>query len=174
MIHFEQVPHVTDFWGVVIPGWIAAVGGLASAGVAIWALVSSRKNRLGLETIKAVNNLEQQSPALSGNAEYSGSGTMTAVGHPHFVTWEIKSGRRGQYKLVNSSASDSAYLDALEVFDGDGADSPLRDLAPKIRVQPGASVPFFINESLLSSALTAVQVTWHEGDGPQTSTILFV
>ena len=150
--------------------------GLASAGVAISALVNSRKNRAGLETIKNVNNREQQSPALSGIVGFSGSGTLTAGGHPHLVTWEIKPGKRGKYRLVNSSASERAYLDALEVIKGDQLFSTLPDLPLKIPLQPGANVSFFIDKSLLSPALTAVQVPWHEGEGegPQTSTILFV
>ena len=173
MIQFENVPHVTDFWGVVIPGWIAAFGGLASAVVGISALVISGKNRGGLEAIKNVKNREQQTPALAGNVEASGSGTATIVGHPPFVTWEIKPGRRGRYKLVNSS-SQSANLDGLGVMDGNGDINELRSIPKTIPLQPGQSVPFQIDKSLLSPTLTAVQVSSNDGNGAITNTILYV
>ena len=173
MIQFENVPHVTDLWGVVIPGWIASVGGLASTILALLALVLSQKNRGGLETIKDVKKLEQQSLAVSGNVEASGSGTVTAVGQPRFVTWEIKPGRSGRYKLVNSSR-ESANLDGLGVMDENGNINALRNIPKTIPLQPGQSVPFQIDKSLLSPTLTAVQVSSNDGNGAITNTILYV
>ena len=173
MIQFENLPHVTDFWGVVIPGWIASVGGLASTFLALLALVISQKNRGGLETIKDVKNREQQSLAVSGNAEFSGAGTATAVGQPHSVTWEIRRGRRGRYKLVNIS-NESVNLDALGLVDGNGDIEELWKTAKTILLKPGAGVPFQINKSLLSPTLTAVQVSSNDGKGTKTNMILYV
>jgi hypothetical protein len=154
----------TDFWGIVIPTWIAAIGGLATAALAIYATISSIRNRRTSEAISsglnAQVNAATTTAATEGHAPSDiGYATSTLPERP--ISWRIqRDGKR--YQLINGSRVVAHLQDARDVSDGDDAFQLLIDLP--IDIQPGSSLPFTIEKTFASAAVTAIELTWTQGD----------
>lgn len=169
-----QVP---DFWSVVLPTWISAVGGLISAVIGAIALVLSLRNRGSVRHIQdglnAANDTEVVPAHTAGGTLQSQTtltGTAVAVTP---VTWGVE--RDGKhYRLVNRSNRETAKLLRAEDVsaDSDGAFQILVDLP--VDLGPGASLPFMIEKSIVSAPVTAVQVTWADPDGETRQVVLYV
>lgn len=177
-------PSVTDFWGIVFPAYLGAAGGILSGVIALIALFVSIRNRGGVRSIQNSLNSANGTEVVethSGTANLSSSVTLTAEGSASMnasdstapVLWGVeRDGRR--YRLVNRSTATAAVLISAEDVseDGDNAFQMLPELP--VRVEPGASLPFIIEKSMVSPAVTAIRITWTEGASPARSVTLYV
>jgi len=153
---------VTDIWGSAVPTWISAVGGLASVGVATAALILSLGNRKGAASL-----------AEGLNETNRAGGESVSAATRERVTWEIDRVEKGRYTLKNLSGSQTVTLTgATDVsIDSDGAFQLLQALP--IEIAPQGTIPFAIDKSLVSSAVTAIHLEWVEDDGVTRSQTLY-
>jgi hypothetical protein len=144
----------TDFWGIVFPSYIAAVGGLISALIGGVALFQSFQNKGSVKSLAAGLN-EQRATGIAG----ARSIRTTPDPAGDLVAWAIERDGR-QYLLVNRSASRTARVTALEnVADGRRDAVRLSETLP-IDVGPGASLRFSVDRNLISARVTAIRVDW--------------
>jgi len=169
---------MTDLWGVAIPGWIGAIGGSASAIVAVAAWIQSLRNKKTSEVLSSAFNERAQSgdarEPTTRDAQPRDSSTPAAAGVAYLpVTWGIeKDGRH--YRLVNRSTVHTAHILAVDDISGGRQDALTVPLKLPVDLGPGASMPFTIEKSLVSAAVTALEITWHEEGQPERSVTLFV
>jgi hypothetical protein len=99
--------------------------------------------------------------------------TVTAVGVQHvFVTWGVQHVGGSKYTLTNRSSTHSAHLIAAEDISPDGDNAFQFLLGLPVDISPGGSVPFSIDKTLVSPAVTAIHVAWEEeGRDPQSHTL---
>jgi len=170
---------MTDLWGIAIPGWIGAIGGSASAVVAVAAWIQSLRNKKTSEILSSVFNERAQDgaarePTAPGSAQPGGPSTRTTEGAAYLpVTWGVeKDGRR--YRLVNRSTVHTAHILAIEDHNGGRQDVLTVPLELPVDLGPGASMPFTIEKSLVSAGVTALMITWQEEGQAERSVTLFV
>ena len=143
----------TDFWGVVVPSWIGAVGGLVSAIVGAVALISSIRNRRGLATLRAGANSAQAAP-------HSMNRTLLATAD--LVRWELVRERRGRWLLRNASPSASVTLTGFADVTPDRTSAATLLVPVPVELGPGASVPFRVERAIAGSSISAIRVKWDE------------
>ena len=184
LIEHARVAPPTDFWGTVFPAYLGAVGSIISGIIALVALLVSIQSRGGLRSIQSSLNAANGTEIVesrSAASNFSSAGTLT--GQASRVTngevirapvlWGVERDGR-HYRLVNRSTTTAAELTAAEdVTDGgDGAFQVPLDLP--VRVEPGGSLPFSIEKTLVSPAVTAVRITWSEESLEPRSVTLYV
>ncbi|WP_308467782.1 hypothetical protein [Rathayibacter soli] len=173
---------MTDLWGVAIPGWVGAIGGSASAIVAVLAWIQSLRNKKTGEVLSGTYNEQAQRPEAESAAQSATAPTelgnrgetVANASTPYFpVTWGVeRAGRR--YRLVNRSTAHAARVLALDDV-SDGQRNALHvDLALPVALEPGASMPFVIEKSLVGASVIALKITWQEADANARSVTLFV
>ncbi|MCU1413871.1 MAG: hypothetical protein JWN80_1211 [Microbacteriaceae bacterium] len=127
----------TDFWGIVIPGWIGAVGGAVGAFIGVAAFILSLRNRGGLRTI--ARNL---APGIQARTDAA-------------PAWRVD--RRGQgYILVNASGSPAE----VRGISGTGVRT-LADLPLTLAV--GEALPFTISRGLVGATVSSVRIESADG-----------
>lgn len=94
-----------ELWGVAVPTWLSAVGTVGASVVALIALITSRRNRSGIDQIKIAQN-EQETP------------TPSTVSVPPPDLSAIDDGNGGLPPEELEAASDG------EGTDGEGSGSP--------------------------------------------------
>lgn len=97
-----------DFWGVVLPAYLGALGAIISGGVATFALIRDIGTRKGLATIaqdandRAVARPIDVPAAPAVAAPVAGRDAPPPLpGRPHKVPFEIRTLTRGLYVLRN-------------------------------------------------------------------------
>jgi len=90
------------------------------------------------------------------------------------VSWRIDhAADRGLYTLTNLSWSQTVTLNrAKDVsIEGDNAFSLLQELP--VEIVPQGSIPFRIDKTLVSPAVTAILLEWTEDDGESRTQTLY-
>lgn len=155
----------TDFWGSAVPSWLGAIGGIASALVALFAFLGTIRNRRGLNTLKeGVSDIQPPAPSVD---------PRLGVVLPPPPRWHVTERGRGRYLLTNAAGISYTLTGFRDVTpDGDDAAALLQDLP--VLMDPGVSIPFRIDKTLVSPGVTAIQLQWTDSDGQQHSTTLYV
>lgn len=150
----------TDLWGVAVPAWIGAVGSVAAAVVAAIAIIQSIRNQGGLKTLTlAVRDGRGVAPTVL---------TAPASDPVRWVAWHEQ---RSRYRLRNDAAASVAVLTSFADVtpSGDNAATTHVDLPVELAGQQ--SIPFLIEKTLASPAVTAIELTWREDDTEHTTVI---
>ena len=142
----------TDFWGIVFPGYIGAIGGAVSSVVGVVAFVLSLRNRNGVKQIAGVLN------ARAG-VEEAAAGTRAVPSAS--VSWRVERAGR-MLRLANRSAAAATLLSLV----GASTEVPL-----PVEVGAGGSIPFAVERSLVAPTVTAVEVEWTEAGSRNTVTL---
>jgi hypothetical protein len=142
----------TDFWGIVFPGYIGAIGGAVSSVVGVIAFVLSLRNRNGVKQIAGVLN------ARAG-IEETGVGARALPSES--VSWRVERAGRS-LRLANRSAAAATLLSLV----GASTEVPL-----PVEVGAGGSIPFSVDRSLVAPTVTAVLVEWTEAGARHTVTL---
>ena len=153
----SMAPEVTDFWGIVFPGYIGAIGGAISSVVGVVAFVLSLRNRNGVKqlagSLNAAAGVEEASTAAAGaepRAAASGA-----------VSWRVERDGR-MLRLANRSTVPAT----LRTLVGASTAVPL-----PAEVGAGGSIPFSVERSLVAPTVTAVRVEWTEAGAPRSVTL---
>lgn len=156
---------VTDLWGDAIPAWLGAIGSIAAAVVAAIAIILSIRNRGGLRTLTQAAG-DRGAAADFGGSDSSNDGAAR-------VSWVAWQEQRARYRLRNDSRVATAELLSFEDVtpDGDGAASTA--VSMPLTLQPMGSIPFTIEKSLVSPAVTAIALDWIE-NGERKSTTIYI
>jgi len=175
------VSETADFWGTAVPTWLAAIGGIAAAIVAVAGYLASIRNRKGLNTLRdgvsqslPVDSDDQPPPPDADAPENESVYTPPQDPITRRGRWRANQVDRNRLYAIN----DASYVCILTGFrdvtpDGDGAASILIDLP--VTVVPGAGVPFRIDKSLVSPSVTAVELQWQaEGSKRSYLTTLYI
>lgn len=187
-----------DFWGEAVPAWVAAVGGVFSAVIAAWALISSIRTRGGVHAISSALNDEQRGAEHRvAEASASGNGTLSAVGTaspgavprdggesdtgvvPEAwvspVTWSVRKYGR-QWLLRNDSSTTSAILLGAEDLGGHEDFHIASDLSLPLVIGPGVTLPVLVERTFASPSVTAVRISWKEREESRvvSSVVLYV
>lgn len=181
-----------ELWSTVVPNWLTAFGQIVAAGIAAWALISSKQTAGGVETLRqAANDEAVTSPGEGGSTVSPADGSTpageaapgsTAPGpgrgdrRTSPVRWTTWQERRGHHRLRNDSIHTGASATLVGFRDvtpnGDGA-AQLHMPLP-VKLEPNDSIPFTINKSLASPAVTAVEIEWVDEDGTTRSRRLYI
>lgn len=167
---------VVDFWGAAVPAWVGAIGGVFSAFVAAWALVTSLRAKGGVRGIQdGLNDAQPRSTERRAELNLTAGGTLTAEGHvgsaredapaaaySSDVAWAVERlGKR--WILRNQSRTTAATIVAVEDIAGQGDFHFLPQLP--ILLAPGAFAPFVLERTFASPAVTPIRIRWTEEDG---------
>ena len=166
-------PAQTDFWGAAVPAWVGAVGGVISAVVAAIAFVQSIRNRKGLQTLRSAAN-DGQASVEDEQAGADGQTVFATAVRPKPVRWSVYSrGNKGRWLLQNESDEIATLVSFADVTpDGDHAATLLSSL-PMV-LAPGATIPFRIDKTLVSPAVTAIRIEWNQEEHGRQSVVLYV
>lgn len=174
----EPIP--TDFWGIVIPTWASAVGTIGASVVAVVALFAGRSAKRGVKNIGSGLNAEAENTAESvadDAAEVAAAevlqdeeftvgipGVFSVSGvHGPRVRWQLFKQNKSKYGLLNDSATTAKVSSVKDVSDG-YRDALYVLTPPPVEITPGGHLLFTIERSFASPAVTAVEVTWSEGN----------
>ena len=168
MLNLIARASTTDFWGAAVPGWIEAVGGLGSLLVGAVALFLSISARKGVKGIANGLNTDNGTTV----SEVHGGLKATGVAHA-FVLWGVERDGR-HYRLVNRSNTHPARVTTATDI-SDRSEKAFRLLVQlPITVEPGGSLPFSIEKSLVGAAVTAILLRWTEEDLGERFVTLYV
>jgi hypothetical protein len=142
----------TDFWGIVFPGYIGAIGGAVSSVIGVIAFVLSVRNR---------NGVKQIAGALNARAGVEESGVGARAVSSESVSWRVERAGR-MLRLANRSAAAATLLSLV----GASTEVPL-----PVEVGAGGSIPFSVDRSLVAPTVTAVLVEWTEAGARHTVTL---
>lgn len=165
----------TDFWGIVVPGYIGAIGGLISAVIGAVALIQSLRARGGVRSIAAGLNAEQRAEPAADAIEIpddANAASAPRTEHRESLTWAIRKSSGDQYRLMNRSQTVTATLTGIiEVSEGD--DLTLDPSAPlPADIPPQGQYAFYLARTFTSPAVTALRIEWIEpGRGTQFQTL---
>ena len=155
----EPIP--TDFWGVVVPAWLGAVGSIAASAVAVFAYINSRSARGGIEELR--DSVNQSTPTIyrTANLSLDISGTGTAV---VIEPWDFEhAGNKGTFRNTSGETLTVSGASATG-----GIDLTLRAQFP-LEVPPTASFDLIIHRVLGGPAVVGVTLDWIREDGAQLS-----
>jgi hypothetical protein len=178
-----------DFWGSAVPAWVGAIGGVFSAVVAAWALVSSLRAQGGVRSLqRGLNDEPRQAEHYEDSLKLGGEGRLTATGEAvpeeassagpavpparlERVRWSYE--RVGEeYRLVNASATQTATVTRMVVLTATGevdADVPV----PR-QVAPGDSVLLKRPRTLAGPMVIALRIEWTDGSAGNSSFTLYI
>lgn len=178
-----------DFWGSAVPAWVGAIGGVFSAVVAAWALVSSLRAQGGVRSLqRGLNDERRQAVHYEDSLDLGGEGRLTATG-------EVRSGETapaaatpppaklspvewnyvwdGQdHRLVNASPTQTATVTRMVVLTATGevdADVPV----PR-QVAPGGSVVLKRPRTLAGPMVIALRIEWTDGSAGNSTFTLYL
>lgn len=175
-----------SFWGEIFPAYLGAVGGIASAGVAVAAFIQSRRNKRSVNSVKVALESpdtsvpnggapEERQPTPSAEESDNGGigptvryGYLAGPNPPASEPWSLLREtvvRSGRPDVAISNSSDRTLsLIGLELFDGSqwiASDPTIRDEVP-----PGGT-RFFDFKTIggREANINVVRVKWLEQDG---------
>ncbi|MFF2275988.1 hypothetical protein [Agromyces sp. NPDC058126] len=170
----------TDFWGVVFPAYLGAVGAIVSSGVAAWALIREIGTRKGLtEIAREANKSDLGDPhsavvAMGQAAQEAAEwrDTQDEPVHPLRTTstyrrqtpaspWEIRTLRRGHYILRNATDHPVTLLEMA-------SESPANIttlFSWPLTVHPGEGYEFRVHHVLGGPAIITVVFTYELPNG---------
>lgn len=175
-----------DIWAEVVPAYLGAIGGIASAAVAVVAFVLGLRNKRSVASVKealqpgeqpTVESAREPAPAREeiGSADgYADIGEPLAhahlagphplVGEPWSVIHELKAkDARHDLALANSSDRELTLL-GIEIFNGTEWIPAFLQRASK--VAPNEARYFdFKGSGGRESNINVIQVVWLEDDG---------
>ncbi|MCR2824213.1 hypothetical protein [Microbacterium sp. zg.Y909] len=154
MIVTTAVTH--DFWGVAVPAWVAAVGTVAAAIFAAYAVIKSVQTGGGLDQVTAGLN-------RVGSSEWISEGRPTPSTEETAAVWDIERTGRAGYELVNTSDR-PLMLDRFE--DSMGGRIVSMEGLPKL-IPPGMRLPFDPRHYLGGPSVVATTILWRD---PTTNT----
>ena len=169
MLFCSVVASVTDLWGAAIPAWIGAIGTVAASAVAVVALFKGQSAKSGVENLAQGLNTESGNAATEARDDAQGDDMLERiealkediVNAPR-VRWRLLTQSKHRYGLLNDSGA-VAHVNAVKDI-SDGYRDALGVLVEvPTDISPGAMLPFSIERSLASPAVTAVEVSWTEG-----------
>lgn len=156
----------SDFsWiGEGIPNWIAAVGGLATAGIAVAGLIKAGKATKGVEQLAEVVEKQQlggAGVASSASKPERAKATPGEASQPALVRWTVHKVGRNLYWLINGGdvlAHLVAYGPTSEGF-------IFRPQTPvPTDIAPGQSAGFHWMKAWQTPSAMSLRVAWTEGD----------
>lgn len=126
----------------------------------------SLRNQGGLETLKSAANASSATDSIAGTGQQPGSADGAGLTRAA-VTWTAWRQAKGRFRLRNDSTRNGASATLTGFRDitpgGDGAAST--QVALPVQLQAGESIPFSIDKSFVSPSVTAIELTWTEGNG---------
>ncbi|RIJ77993.1 DUF4062 domain-containing protein [Nakamurella silvestris] len=92
------------------------------------------------------------------------------------VSWTAWEQSKGQYRLRNDSTNNgaAAELTGFQDVTPDSDGAAIYSGRFPVKLQAGESVPFRIDKSLVSAAVTEIRVTWNDAAGTEHETTLHV
>lgn len=182
-------PIPTDFWGVVVPTWAGAIGTIGASVVAVIALFAGRSAKRGVQNIGSGLNTDAENSAESeadDAAEIVAAEVLqdeeVTVGIPGVISvsgvrgprvrWQLFRRSKWKYGLINDSATAAKVSSVKDVSDG-YRDALYVLTPPPVEIAPGGNLLFNIERSFASPAVTAVEVTWTEGNNGRVRRAVF-
>lgn len=154
----------SDFWGSAVPEWVAAIGTAIAAILGVLGFIGSRSNRKGIETIKQAAN-SSEGIGTSHNVRPEPNDVQLG---PNPVHWLIEKRDRNYWVLRNGSTDKSAVVIGFEDTTPNGDNAASTAAVLPATIPPMGVIPFVIDKSFVSPAVTVITVTWEEeGRGPQ-------
>jgi len=174
-----------DIWGAVVPAWIGGIGSLTAAVVATVALVKSLRTQGGVETLKGAANVASVAPAPASVATTSSGVSSSASATPSVptsppnvspVSWTAWHETRSRYRLRNDSTHNgaTATLTGFRDVTPDGDNAANYHGSLPVDLAANESVPFSIDKSLVSPSVTAIELTWNDGDGTERKRVIYI
>lgn len=165
----EPVP--TDFWGIVVPTWIGALGSVAASAIAVIAYINSRSAKSGVQELgDSLNKVPNVTRTAAGTLNLGLSATAT-VGPPR--VWDFEH----QDSMATFRNVSGQLVTVTDISGSRGLDLTLRNEMP-LPVPPTAKFRARVHRILGGPAVTGVTIEWMDGagsdDGDRFSETFFV
>jgi hypothetical protein len=145
-------PVPTDFWGIVVPTWVGAVGSLSASLIAVAAFLYSRSAQGG---VKAIGESLNQAPTIervaSGELHLTGAATAT-VGPPHPWSFMVD----GPTAVFRNEGTETVTVTGLAGTDGVN----LTRVQVPIEVPASASFEIRVHRILGGPAVRGITIDW--------------
>lgn len=153
----EPVP--TDFWGVVMPAWVGAIGSLSASLIAVAAFIYSRSAQGG---VKAIGESLNHTPTVERTASVDlnlGLGATATVGPPHPWSFAVD----GHVAAFRNESEETVSVTGLAGTEGVN----LTRASVPLEVPAGASFEVRVHRILGGPAVRGVTIEWINPAGDQ-------
>lgn len=161
-------PSVTDWWMV----WLTGVLGFATLGVAIATYFASRRASEAQLKAERAQEIAAREQSIRQDLQLArllratqDSSTQTADQRRRGVRWDIVRVEPKQYELKNVGDETALHVELDEIVDDFGMPEDLYVDRDDVPLAPGASLPFTIERSIASPAVTVALITWVDQEG---------